>query len=294
MLLKLIEHGHGVKTVSVPRARHHLHAMPTSAGYDLQTNPSYIWDGRMRGQTPFTVFQYTISGAGMLRYENRVMKIRSGEALLVIVPHNHCYWLEPGEKWEFFWISMNGMEALRIHETIVNAHGPLLKLKNNSVDKLASCALRLMEGKAELPGEASAIAYEAAMALYDDTFGPAEKAPVADNALHRAMQYISANLAGPLPVEALASAAGLSRAHFSRSFTKVTGLAPAEYVMLERMKRATKLLTANRELPVKEICALVGMPDNNYFSKVFRRTYGVSPTEFRTTGMYATKQGGGE
>jgi AraC-like DNA-binding protein len=33
------------------------------------------------------------------------------------------------------------------------------------------------------------------------------------------------------------------------------------------------------------------MPDNNYFSKVFRRTYGVSPTEFRTTGMYATRRG---
>jgi transcriptional regulator GlxA family with amidase domain len=105
------------------------------------------------------------------------------------------------------------------------------------------------------------------------------------------MQYVSANLNGALPVEALAEVAGLSRAHFSRSFANLTGLAPAEYVLQERMKRATKLLTANRELPVKEIAALVGMPDNNYFSKVFRRTYGVSPTEFRTTGMYATRRG---
>jgi AraC-like DNA-binding protein len=292
MLSKLSEHGHGMKTVSVPRARHHLHAMPTSAGFDLQTNPSYIWDGRLRGQTPFTVLQHTISGVGTLRYENRVIKIRPGEAFLVIVPHNHCYWLEKDDTWEFLWISMNGTEALRIHETILNTHGPLLRLKSNTIDKLASCILRLMEGKAELPGAASAIAYEAAMALYDDAFGPSERLPASENSLNRAMQYVSANLTSALPVDVLADVAGLSRAHFSRSFANLTGLAPAEYVLQERMKRATKLLTANRELPVKEIAALVGMPDNNYFSKVFRRTYGVSPTEFRTTGMYSTRRQG--
>jgi AraC-like DNA-binding protein len=238
------------------------------------------------------VLQYTISGTGMLRYENRTMKIRPGEALLVIVPHNHCYWLEKGDRWEFFWISMNGTEALRIHETILNTHGPVLRLKANSIDKLAACALRLMEGRAELPGEASAIAYEAAMALYDDTFGPSERLPASETSLNRAMQYVSAHLNDALPVETLAAVAGLSRAHFSRSFAKLTGLAPAEFVLQERMKRATKLLTANREMPVKEIAALVGMPDNNYFSKVFRRVYGVSPTDFRTTGMYANRPPG--
>ena len=88
----------------------------------------------------------------------------------------------------------------------------------------------------------------------------------------------------------LAGVAGLSRAHFSRSFANLTGLAPAEYVMQQRMKRAAKLLTTNRELPVKEIAAMVGMLDNNYFSKVFRRSYGVTPTEFRETAMSSTRR----
>jgi AraC-like DNA-binding protein len=35
---------------------------------------------------------------------------------------------------------------------------------------------------------------------------------------------------------------------------------------------------------------LTGIPDNNYFSKVFRRTYDISPTDFRDTGMYATRR----
>ena len=41
-------------------------------------------------------------------------------------------------------------------------------------------------------------------------------------------------------------------------------------------------------LPVKDISGMCGFEDPNYFAKVFRRGFGVSPTEFRTTGMYAS------
>lgn len=290
MLKKLIENGHAMKTVSLPPARHALHAMPTSTGYDRVASPSYAWDGRARGPTPFTVLQHTISGVGTLRYENRVMKVRPGETMLVIVPHNHRYWLEAGDEWEFFWISTHGRETLRIHEMILNAKGPVIRLNTGTVDRLAGCCLRLIAGEGETPGAASAIAYDAAMALFDDTFGPAEILPVSENSLARAVQFIATNLDRDLDVDALAKVAGLSRAHFSRSFAAMTGLAPAQYVLQERMKRAAKLLLANREVPVKEIAALSGIHDNNYFAKVFRRTFGISPTDFRTTGMYATSR----
>lgn len=289
MLSKLIERGQATRTISLPRARHPLHVMPTSAGYDRQTSPTYVWDGRARGQTPFTVLQYTISGTGSLRYENRSLKIRPGEALLTIIPHNHRYWVEAGDHWEFFWISMHGRDALRIHEIVLNTQGPVLKLKAATVDTLADCTLRLVDG-ADMPGEASAIAYTAAMALFDDTFGPADKNPAARNSLARAVQYVSANLASELTVDVLAKVAGLSRAHFSRSFADMTGLAPAEYVLQERMKRAARLLLANREVPIKEVAALTGIPDNNYFSKVFRRTYDISPSDFRNSGMYGASR----
>ncbi|TIP31387.1 MAG: helix-turn-helix domain-containing protein, partial [Mesorhizobium sp.] len=39
---------------------------------------------------------------------------------------------------------------------------------------------------------------------------------------------------------------------------------------------------------VKEVAVLCGFEDANYFSKVFRRCYGINPTQFRTTGMYAS------
>ncbi|WP_414087727.1 AraC family ligand binding domain-containing protein [Rhizobium sp. BR 314] len=285
MLQELINNGQVMRTVSLPRGRHRLHAMPTSAGYEIRQDEPYDWDGRRRGQTPFTVLQHTISGTGRLRYESRNHRVNAGDTLLVLVPHNHRYWLEKGRRWEYFWISMNGEEALRIHRLILSAAGPVLKLQQATIDHLADCSLRLVRG-ASTPASASAIAYEAAMALYDDVFG--SHAFAADrSAMQIVIDHIEANLDKPLPVDELARVSGLSRAHFSRVFAESEGVPPAEFVLQQRMQRAAKLLTKAAFIPVKEVAIMSGFDDANYFSKVFRRIYGINPTEFRTTGMYA-------
>lgn len=288
MLEKLVAAGPAMKTVSLPRGRHRLHTMPTSTGYELRTDAGYDWDGRKRGQTPFTVVQHTLTGAGNLRYENRTHRIRQNETLLLLIPHNHRYWLEEGGRWEFFWMSMNGEEALRIHRAILSMTGPVLKLQPATVEHLADCSLRLVSGGGETPGRASAIAYEAAMALYDDVFGAHPAAGQEYRAMQRVINHVDGNLDKPLPVEDLARVSGLSRAHFSRVFTAHEGVPPAEFVLRKRLQRATKLLTTMANLSVKEVSSMTGFEDPNYFAKVFRRHFGASPTEFRTTGMYAS------
>ncbi|WP_245519911.1 AraC family transcriptional regulator [Neorhizobium sp. R1-B] len=275
-----------MRTVSFPRGRQRLHAMPTSAGYEVRQNEVYDWDGRKRGQVPFTVLQHTISGSGRLRYQNRNYRLQAGDTFLLLVPHNHRYWLEKNERWEYFWISMHGEETLRIHKMVLALAGPVLKLQPSTIDHLADCSLRLVKG-ATTPGVASAIAYEAAMALYDDVFGsPAFAAE--QSAMQPVIDHINANLDKPLPVGELAEIVGLSRAHFSRSFAESEGVPPAEYVLQQRLQRAAKLLTKGDFLPVKEVSIMCGFDDPNYFAKVFRRVYGITPTEFRTTGMYAS------
>jgi AraC-like DNA-binding protein len=279
-----------MKSVSLPRGRHRLHAMPTSAGYEIRTDATYHLNGRLRGHTPFTVLQHTVAGAGNLQYERRRYRVRAGDTMLLIVPHNHRYWVEDGGRWEFFWISMSGQEAVRIHRTIQATTGPVLKLQNETIEHIAACSLRLIDGGGETPGAASAIAYEAAAALYDDVFSLQNEASEedADAANRRVTEYVVANLDRELSVDELAEVAGFSRAHFSRQFTASQGTPPAGFVLQERMRRAARLLSSHSLLPVKEIAILTGFKDPNYFAKVFRRFFGTSPTEFRTTGMYST------
>jgi AraC-like DNA-binding protein len=279
-----------MKTVSLPRGRHRLHTMPTSTGYEMRDEPTYDWNGRRRGQTPFTVLQHTVDGTGNLHYERRRYRLKAGDTMLVIVPHNHRYFVEAGERWEFFWISMSGQEAVRIHRTIQAATGPVLRLRPETIDHIADCSLRLIEGQGDTPGAASAIAYEAVGALYDDVFGSQSAMLLADeeSVVRRVVDHIRANLDKELEVPQLAEVAGFSRAHFSRMFAASEGLPPAAFVLQERMRRAARLLTSHSLLPVKEIANLCGFDEPNYFAKVFRRFFGTSPTEFRTTGMYST------
>ncbi|OLP62211.1 AraC family transcriptional regulator [Xaviernesmea oryzae] len=289
VLNSLIAGGPIMRTVSLPRGRQSLHTMPTSTGYELRAKGNYDWDGRKRGQTPFTVLQHTISGAGNLRYENRTYRVGAGETLLVLVPHNHRYWLEEGGRWEFFWLSMNGEEALRIHKAILDVTGPVFRLQPETIERLADCARRLIhEGGAERPGLASSIAYEAAMVLYDDVFGAHPVIGQEYRAMQHVIKHILDNLDRALPVDELAAVSGLSRAHFSRVFAASEGMPPAEFVLAKRLQKATKLLTKAADLSVKDISALCGFDDPNYFAKVFRKHFGASPTEFRTTGMYSS------
>ena len=285
MLSRLIEFGPAMKSVSLTRGRQRLHTMPTSTGYEIRTDSSYAWDGRKRGNSSFTVLQHTIGGAGNLRYENRSYRVKPGETLLVTIPHNHRYWVEDSGRWEFFWISMHGAEALRVHQDILNVAGPILRLNAETIDRLADCTMRLIQGGAERPGSASAIAYEAAMVLYDDVFGSHPVASRESRAMQHVLDHINAHLDQPLPVEELAEVSGMSRAHFSRVFAASEGMPPAEFVLQKRLLRAVKLLAKNT-VPVKEISVLCGFPDPNYFAKAFRRVYGASPTEYRTSGMY--------
>jgi transcriptional regulator GlxA family with amidase domain len=105
--------------------------------------------------------------------------------------------------------------------------------------------------------------------------------PPADRHLLRAKDLADARYAEPLDVDALASAAGLSRAHFSREFRRAFGVSPHAYLLTRRLERAAALLrTTDRS--VADVCLSVGLSSIGSFTTSFKRAYGVSPTGYRS------------
>jgi AraC-like DNA-binding protein len=98
--------------------------------------------------------------------------------------------------------------------------------------------------------------------------------------LLRAKDRADARYFEPLDVNDLASAAGLSRAHFSREFRRAFGESPHAYLLTRRLERAAALLrTTDRS--VADVCFSVGLQSVGSFTSSFTRTYGVSPTAYR-------------
>jgi AraC-like DNA-binding protein len=98
--------------------------------------------------------------------------------------------------------------------------------------------------------------------------------------LLRAKDLADARYFEPLGVDDLASAAGLSRAHFSREFRRTFGESPHAYLLTRRLERAAALLRGT-DHSVVEICFSVGLQSVGSFTTSFTRTFGISPTVYR-------------
>jgi len=100
--------------------------------------------------------------------------------------------------------------------------------------------------------------------------------------LLRAKDLADARYREPLGVDDMARAAGLSRAHFSREFRAAFGESPHTYLLTRRMERAAALLR-NTDRSVAEICLDVGLQSVGSFTSSFKRTYGMTPTDYRAS-----------
>jgi AraC-like DNA-binding protein len=100
--------------------------------------------------------------------------------------------------------------------------------------------------------------------------------------LLRARDLADARYFEPLGVDDLARAAGLSRAHFSREFRRAFGESPHAYLLTRRLERAAALLRTT-DNSVAEICFGVGLQSVGSFTTSFTRTFGKSPTAYRSS-----------
>jgi AraC-like DNA-binding protein len=98
--------------------------------------------------------------------------------------------------------------------------------------------------------------------------------------VRRARDLIDREYARPLDVAALARAALMSTAHFSRQFRAAYGETPYSYLMTRRIERAKALLRRG-DLSVTEVCLEVGCTSLGSFSARFTELVGETPTAYR-------------
>jgi len=98
--------------------------------------------------------------------------------------------------------------------------------------------------------------------------------------LLRARDLADAQYTEPLTVDDLATAAFMSRAHFSRAFKRAFGDSPYNYLLTRRLERAAHLLRST-DWSVTDICMAVGLSSVGSFTTSFTKVYGRSPTSYR-------------
>ena len=100
------------------------------------------------------------------------------------------------------------------------------------------------------------------------------------NLIHQCIQYINTNYSSPLTLEEIARIVCLSPDYLSKIFKQETGTTFSRYLNDVRIARAKELIRQSR-LRMTDISSMVGYDDQSYFTKVFTKTVGVSPSEYR-------------
>ncbi|QTH40162.1 helix-turn-helix domain-containing protein [Cohnella sp. LGH] len=98
-------------------------------------------------------------------------------------------------------------------------------------------------------------------------------------AIEAAVDYINGHYMDPLTLDELAELHAMSPKSFSYFFHKHTGLRPIDYVIHYRMERARELLGEGNYL-VRDVAVSVGYANPLYFSRAFKKKFGVSPTDY--------------
>ncbi len=112
--------------------------------------------------------------------------------------------------------------------------------------------------------------------LYDCPTKPREISGIAD-----AAAFMETSFADSIAISDVIEKSHYSQRHFIRLFSAAYGMTPQRYLLDVRIRHASAMLKES-VLPVTEVALRCGFDDSNYFSRVFRKYTGRSPSEYRT------------
>jgi len=95
------------------------------------------------------------------------------------------------------------------------------------------------------------------------------------------MQYLSSHYTDEISSETLSARFGFAPSYLSKVFRRQIGISPTEYLAKLRMGKARELLGTHSDLLIRDVAALVGYKDPYYFSKLFKKSTGLWPTEYQ-------------
>ncbi|MCI3924692.1 response regulator [Paenibacillus sp. TRM 82003] len=103
-----------------------------------------------------------------------------------------------------------------------------------------------------------------------------------DEAVEVALQYMNAHYREELTLEKLASIVYLHPVYFSQLFKQKTGSGFKEYIIQLRLEQSKRLLL-NPRLKLADVAERIGYQDMRHFTQLFRKKFGMTPTEYRQT-----------
>ncbi len=224
------------------------------------------------------VIEYIISGCGTVIENNQTFYPAAGDVYYLKKSNNQLYYSDEKEPWTKIWINFDGILAEKIAESFSLTdknyfHAP--ELKQLFFD-MYDISRKNMDVKT-ISEEISVVFLQIAQKLSD--ICNKEQKDVSQTAV--ALKELIDNMTDfNVTLDELSKRLYCSKNHAIREFRRAYNITPYEYMLRNRFSIAKSLLK-NTRLSISEIAEKTGFCDVHYFSGVFSKRYGTSPSKYR-------------
>ncbi|MEX0744188.1 MAG: helix-turn-helix domain-containing protein [Phycisphaeraceae bacterium] len=234
------------------------------------------------------LFIWVIGGKGFAETEGRREDVTTGTLLTFAKGEAHTYGSDPHDPWHVVWFHFDGPAAADVLADVRRAGGAASWAPLSLDDQLRERWMELIAAHhARQPHHCRLADYLlwGVLGLIRQRLElRAAGQPAASwQIVHAVQRYVREHLSEPIAVEDLARVAHVSCRQLTRLIQEAIGCAPMAYVLDQRIAQAADMLRQT-EQPVKQIARAVGYDDPYYFTRLFKRRTGQSPTAYRHGG----------
>ena len=200
-------------------------------------------------------------------------RVTPGEIFLYHPGFPQSYTYFEGEGTEYYWIHFYGSKVASTCASLALENGvyELLDSKKDT-ERLVRMIIKSFSDHYAHADEYSAGLLSSILALISAP-------PIVSSPFNKAMKLLR-DPSCTLSISDLAKMYEMSEGHFIRSFKQYTGQSPNSFRITNKLEIASDMLTSTK-MSVSDIAAAVGFADPLYFSRIFKKNFGLSPCEHR-------------
>ncbi len=231
-----------------------------------------------RRRSPIFVFEYVVKGTGTLIIDGKTYHPSAGDVYIIPDGSDHLYYADPQDPWEKIFFNIRG----QLIRQLLTAYGlnerPVIHAREAEPLFRDFFESAKQGGYEEIIHRSALKLHEIIMLLHEVEHRRYRTAVSPEAARLKAL--IDSKLQSSLSTAELAAAIYRSKDYVIKLFQKEFGETPHAYYIRQKMALAQNLLSGT-QLSVKQIAAALNYQDQHYFSNVFRRVHGMSPTDYR-------------
>lgn len=235
------------------------------------------------------VFIYCVDGCGYFWVEHddgvrHEYKVAANQYFVLPAGCRHCYWADKSDPWTIYWVHFAGEHASAYAGeescplTVRPENDSRISDRHRLFEEIYDTLMRGFSKK-NLIYSSVVLQHYLVSLMFVESYRGAVAHTEGTEVVGAAIHFMRENIDKRLKLAELANYTGLSVSHFSSVFRHSTGHAPLEYFNMIKIQEACRLLDYS-SMRINQICHKVGIDDSYYFSRLFSKVVGMSPTEY--------------